>query len=87
MASEHENDYDIESFMSQLLETHRRVDIAEAEFRRMLGDDDDLMSSYREWCDDQGTNVRYGFGEFAETYFEENTRIWDTLDEYDDDQQ
>lgn len=87
MTSDNDTNYDIEAFWSQLLENHRRVDIAEAEFRRMLADDDSLTAAYRAWCDEHGTNQRYGFGEFAETYFEDNTRIWDTLDEYDDDQQ
>lgn len=87
MTDNDNNNYDLEEFWAQLLDTHRRVDIAEAEFRRIAADDAEMMAAYREWCDEQGTSPRHGFAEFAETYFESNTRIWDTLDEYDDDRQ
>lgn len=74
---------DISNLIVSLLETHRSVDIANREFRRMIDDDDTLRNDYAQWCDDHGYTQRYGFQDFAETYIEGANSIWDSLTDYD----
>ena len=68
----------------QILHQNRAVDLAEAEFKRMIADDDELHEQYREWCDENGHTERRGFLDFAEEFIANQNSVWDTLtDEYD----
>lgn len=68
----------------QILQNNRAVDLAEAEFKRMIADDDELHDLYREWCDETGHTERRGFLDFAEEFIANQNAVWDTLnDEYD----
>ena len=73
----------MEDLFNQLLENHRSIDIAEAEFQRMLADDADLRADYRQWCEDCGYSERRGFSAYAEQYVESQNSIWDSLTDYD----
>lgn len=68
----------------QLLRDFGNVDLAEAEFKRMIADDEELHESYRQWCDETGHTERHGFLDFAAEYIENQNSVWDTLtDDYD----
>lgn len=74
----------ITDLFEQILKHNRAVDLAEAEFKRMIADDDELHEQYREWCDETGHTERRGFLDFAEEYIADQNEVWDTLnDEYD----
>lgn len=58
--------------------------MAEAEFRRMLLDDDELHAEYHEWCVDNDHTERRGFLDFAEEFIANQNSVWDSFkDEYD----
>ncbi|MDO5395732.1 MAG: hypothetical protein Q4F07_07190 [Bacteroidales bacterium] len=75
---------DITEFFISLIDTHRSIDVAEAEFKRIVADDDDLQQQYKDWCDENGFSIRNGFSDFAEDYLEKCDSIWDSLNDYDD---
>lgn len=75
---------DITSFFSKLIEQSKSFDIAEAEFKRLLCEDDELRQAYSEWCFSMGTSERYGFREYCEEYLESQDNIWDQLRDYDE---
>lgn len=67
-----------------VLQAHGNVDIAEAEFKRLIGEDDDLHEAYHEWCVENGHTERRGFLDWAEEYISNQNSVWDTLtDEFD----
>lgn len=67
-----------------LLHSCGSVDIAEAEFKRMISDSPDLRAEYRQWCHDTGHTERRGFLDYAEEYLESQDSVWDTLTDYDE---
>lgn len=71
---------------NDLLREYGSVDIAEAEFKKMIHEDHDLRASYREWCHEVGSSEKRGFFDYCEEYFESQDSIWENLkDEYEDD--
>lgn len=76
---------EITEYFNTLIEQSHSIDVAEAEFKRIVADDDVLKAAYREWCQDNGHNMRNGFYDYAEEYMESNADIWNTLNDYDDD--
>ncbi len=75
---------DIVDFFTELIEQSKSLDIAEAEFKRMLHDDCQLKEAYSEWCQQEGTTERRGFREFCEQYMESQDDIWNQLRDYDE---
>ena len=75
---------DITEFFTQLIEQNKSLDIAQAEFKRILSDDPDLREAYSDWCQSEGYNERDGFREFCEQYMESQDDIWDQLRDYDE---
>lgn len=74
----------METLFIQLLQSHGSVDMAEAELKRMLLDDDELHAEYHEWCQENGHTERHGFLDFAEEYIANQNSVWDSLgNEYD----
>jgi len=68
----------------EVLRNHGNVDIAEAEFKRLIADDSDLHDAYHEWCAETGHTERHGFLDWAEEYIANQNSVWDTLtDEFD----
>ena len=60
------------------------IDMAEAELKKMVGEDDELHKLYRQWCHEVGSSERRGFLDFCEEYLDNQESIWDTLDnDYD----
>ena len=37
------------------------VDVAESEFKKLIGEDDELHKQYRDWCHEVGNSDRRGF--------------------------
>ncbi len=75
---------DITSFFRQLIEQSKSLDIAEAEFKRIIADDAQLKNEYSEWCNAVGSSERDGFRDFCDDYIESQDTIWDSLTDYDE---
>lgn len=75
---------DITELFLQLLHQYKSVDIAEAEFKRMLHEDTDLKEEYREWCDAVGSSEKMGFLDYCDEYMDSQESIYDTLNDYDE---
>lgn len=59
------------------------MDIAQAEFSRLLVDDIDLRRAYRNYCRENGVSEREGFNEFCEEYYAEKGDVWEALSDFD----
>lgn len=75
---------DITEIFIKVLNQAGSVDIAEAEFKKMISEDDELHSEYREWCHEVGNNERNGFLDFCEEYLSDRDEVWDNLNDYDE---
>ncbi|MDE6126294.1 MAG: hypothetical protein K2G30_04990 [Muribaculaceae bacterium] len=60
------------------------IDVAEAEFKKRVADDEQLRALYREWCHEVGSTERNGFLDYCEEYMESQDSIWETLNDYDE---
>ncbi len=78
------NDNDITQFFISLIESHGSLDVAEAEFKRIIADDPELKNAYKQWCEETGVSERHGFSDFGEEFLESRESKWDVLDEYSD---
>ena len=72
----------IEEFFQDLIIQHKSVDIAEAEFKKLVAEDPGLREIYREWCHSVGNSERNGFRDFCREYIESQESIWDSLNDY-----
>ena len=50
----------------------------------MMADDPELRKEYKEWCDECGYTEKHGFKEFSEEYLESQDSIWESLNDYDE---
>ena len=78
--------YNITEYFINLIEESSSVDMAEAEFKRNLHDDEDLKAAYRTWCEEEGYPEKNGFTDFCHEYIEGRNEIWNSLTDYDDEQ-
>ncbi len=74
---------DITELFQSIIDQTGAIDIAIAEFKRMLADDSDLKTQYKEWCEETGYTERTGFAEYAEEYVRSREEKWDSLTDYD----
>lgn len=75
---------DITEVFDNLLATCGSVDIAEAEFKRLIYEDSELKEAYAVWCDENGSSEKRGFLDYADEYMDSRDSIWDNLhNEYD----
>lgn len=77
---------DIRDLFVQIIDESPGIDMAESEFKRRLVDDPDLRQEYRRYCREQGTSERNGFVEFCEEYCEDRNSVWDSLNDYSDEE-
>ena len=70
---------DIRDIFIDVLNQAGGIDMAEAEFKKMIGADDELHRQYREWCQETGSSERMGFIDFCEEYLSERDEAWDSL--------
>ncbi len=75
---------DITDFFVSIIEQSHSIDIAEAEFKRILEDDNELREQYRQWCDQEGSTEKNGFMDFCEEYMADRNDVWNTLNDYDE---
>ena len=74
----------IEEFFQDLIIQHKSVDIAEAEFKKLVAEDPGLREIYREWCHSVGNSERNGFRDFLPGNISNpQESIWDSLNDYD----
>ena len=74
---------DFNELIANIIHQSGAIDIAEAEFKRMLADDNDLRNEYKDWCEEMGYSERKGFSEYAEEYISNREEKWDSLTDYD----
>lgn len=75
---------DITDFFRHLIQQSGSYDIAMSEFKRLIGEDSELKSSYLEWCESEGYSERDGFSSFCEEYIDTQDSIWSSLNDYDE---
>lgn len=56
------------------------IDMAEAEFKKRIGEDEQLRRLYRDWCHEVGSSERNGFLDFCDEYLDSREEMWDSLD-------
>ncbi len=77
---------DITEIFNEILTQYRSVDIAEAEFKKMIHEDHELHEEYREWCHAVGSSEKRGFIDYCEEYIDSQNSVWDTLNDYNDEE-
>ncbi len=77
---------DITDFFIHIINQSHSYDIAEAEFKRAIADDDNLHSLYRDWCHEVGSTEKNGFMDFCEEYMADRNEVWNSLSDYDEDE-
>lgn len=75
---------DITDVFLHILHQYGSVDMAEAEFKKMINEDSELRTEYREWCDAVGSSEKNGFLDFCKEYMDSQESIYDTLNDYDE---
>ena len=79
-----EDAFDITEYFNSLISQTGSIDIAEAEFKRAIAEDNELHTIYREWCHENGSSERNGFLDFCDEYMESQDSKWDSLNDYDE---
>lgn len=74
---------DITELFDSLLSQTGSIDIAEAEFKRIIADDRNLQALYSEWCDVVGSTEKDGFLDYCESFRDRENDIWDALNDLD----
>ena len=67
-----------------ILTNSSSVDIAEAEFKKMIHEDPELHAAYREYCHEGGSSEKRGFLDYCEEFIDSQESIWDDLREFED---
>ena len=79
-----EDAFDITEYFNSLISQTGSIDMAEAEFKRAIAEDNELHTIYREWCHENGSSERNGFLDFCDEYMEAQDSKWDSLNDYDE---
>ena len=79
-----EDAFDITEYFNSLISQTGSIDMAEAEFKRAIAEDNELHTIYREWCHENGCSERNGFLDFCDEYMESQDSKWDSLNDYDE---
>ena len=77
---------ELKGLFISIIEQAQSVDVAEAEFKRLLIDDPELRAGYREYCREQGNSERRGFLDFCNEYMDGQDERWDSLTDYNDEE-
>ncbi len=75
---------DITELFQDIIRQNRSLDIAEAEFKKLIHEDAELREQYREWCDAVGSSEKMGFLDYCDEYIESQDSIYDALNDYDE---
>ncbi len=76
---------DITEVFNNLLKHFDSVDVAEAEFKKMIHEEPELKALYKEWCRNNGSTEKNGFHDYTEEYLDSQDSVWESLNDYDDD--
>ena len=79
-------DADITDIFNSYLSTHKSVDIAESAFKHDLSENPELRSAYKEWCHEVGSSEKHGFKDYCEEYLDRQNEVWDSLNDYDNEE-
>ena len=79
-----EDAFDITEYFNSLISQTGSIDMAEAEFKRAIAEDNELHTIYREWCHENGSSERNGFLDVCDEYMESQDSKWDSLNDYDE---
>lgn len=71
---------DITELFMKIISQAGSIDMAEAELKKRIGEDEQLHRLYREWCREVGSSERRGFLDFCDEYLDRQDSIWDTLE-------
>ncbi len=74
---------ELEDYFVSIIDQSSSADMAEAEFRRSLVDDENLRRRYKAYCKEIGTSEKNGFMDFCEEYLSGRNEMWNSLDDYD----
>lgn len=74
---------DITELFLEVIRHSGSVDMAEAEFKKMIHEDPELRRSYREWCHEVGSTEKSGFLDYCDEYLDDQSSIYDTLTDDD----
>lgn len=75
---------DITDIFLHVIRQYGSVDIADAEFKKMIHEDSELRAQYKEWCDAVGSSEKMGFLDYCNEYLDSQESIYDTLNDYDE---
>lgn len=75
---------DLTELFINILHQADSVDVAESEFKKLIGEDDELHKQYRDWCHEVGNSERRGFLDFCEEYLSDRDQAWDSLNDFDE---
>lgn len=75
---------DITDLFLQLIDQSGSIDIANAEFKRMISDDPELKEEYANWCHAVGSSEKMGFLDFCEEYLDSQQDIYNNLNDFDE---
>ncbi len=73
--------YDIADILRGLMDRNSRASDAEREFREMMREDKTLKQDYKDWCEEQGYDIKRGYQDYIDELIESRDSIWDDLDE------
>ena len=71
-------DNEITELFQDIIAQAGSIDMAEAEFKKMIGEDEELHRR------EVGSTERRGFLDFADDYMDSRESIWDSLNDYDE---
>lgn len=79
-----DDELNLTDFVAQLIASSARLDLAEAEFKRQLADDQDLRHAYKAYCEENGHSLRNGFTALADEIYAGRDEVWETLQDFDE---
>lgn len=71
---------DITDLFVEIIRQAGSIDVAESDFKKRIGEDDELRKEYRQWCHEVGSSERRGFLDFCDEYLDNMDSVWDSLD-------
>ncbi len=75
---------DITEIFDNILKACGSIDIADAEFKKMMHEDAAIHEMYKQWCEENGSSEKRGFLDYADEYLDSQASIWDSLNDYDE---
>ena len=75
---------DLVQIFRELLEQYGSVDIANAEFKRLVAEDEALPDVYRQLSHHTATTEKNRYLDFCDEYMNDQDSIWDYLGDLDE---